>query len=229
MRNLAPRRTRLTLAAILPLAVATLPSTLAAVPAMATEDGLQAPDPVFPYRVTGVAAGDVLNLRMWAGPDGEIVGTLAPDAADVVLTGESSEFEGTVWWGVAMEGGKTGWANARYLSRIEDPVEPGPFPMACGGTEPFWGVTVRDGKAEFTSPETEPGSVTYAAEAWTIASARLYERATRLTAAEGTGFLAVQMVDSYCSDGMSESSYPYDGLLMTPAGTLYEGCCHRIR
>ena len=89
------------------------------------------------HAVTGVAANDVLNIRANTDFDAPVIGTLAPDAKGIEVTGISSDGK----WGRVNAGEQAGWVALRFLAR-----QPGPdwisldVPMTCYGTEPFWSL-----------------------------------------------------------------------------------------
>ncbi|MCC5999604.1 MAG: SH3 domain-containing protein [Pararhodobacter sp.] len=73
------------------------------------------------YRVVGVAANDVLNIRSGAGVSHGIVGMFPPDARNVQITGRIRTLNsGAVWVEVrsAMLPGGVGWVNGRFLDRF---------------------------------------------------------------------------------------------------------------
>ncbi|MCC5969003.1 MAG: hypothetical protein JJU15_03570 [Pararhodobacter sp.] len=71
-----------------------------------------------PYRVTGVAANDVLNIRSGPGTSHAIVGIFPPNARDIWISGRIRTLDsGAVWVEVrssALPGG-VGWVNGRFL------------------------------------------------------------------------------------------------------------------
>lgn len=67
------------------------------------------------YVVTGLTAGDKLNVRRDPGVDHEPVTSLATATA-VKTTGLRAEVQGAVWMQVEYLSGKKGWVNARYLT-----------------------------------------------------------------------------------------------------------------
>ncbi len=77
------------------------------------------------YRVTGVAADDVLNVRSGPGVENTIVGMLPPNASGITPTGQSAQAaDGGTWWQIAnpvLPGG-TGWVNAQFLAADAAPV-----------------------------------------------------------------------------------------------------------
>jgi uncharacterized membrane protein len=183
------------------------------------------PEPGISYRVTGVAAGDVLNVRRAADPGAEKIGSLSAGASGVVVTGSRVEWDGAVWWGVVLPRGESGWVNARFLTPESDRAGPETFPLACFGTEPFWSLRVGGGKAVFSDPEG--GEVAFSAGKTVIAAARLGRFAVPLSSRAGHGTLAAFRAYDFCTDGMSESSYPYEAIVMLPTGVVYSGCCER--
>lgn len=70
------------------------------------------------YRVVGVAANDVLNIRSGAGVSHGIVGIFPPDARNVRITGRIRTLgSGAVWVEVRAAGlpDSVGWVNGRFL------------------------------------------------------------------------------------------------------------------
>ena len=69
------------------------------------------------WRVVGVATDDVLNVRANGGVQYPIIGSLAHDDVDVVLSGwGSTQVDGTGWWGVRLADGTEGFVNRRFLA-----------------------------------------------------------------------------------------------------------------
>jgi uncharacterized membrane protein len=195
---------------------------LLATPAFATQE--LTPEPAMAYRVVGVAAGDVLNVRRDADAAAEKVGNLPADADDVVATGSRVEWNGSVWWGVLLDDGTRGWVNARFLMPVSADPDPETFPLACFGTEPFWSLKIVGTRAVFSAPDSEE---TFVAGETAVAIAHRGRLAVPLSAGGGHGALAAFRTYDFCSDGMSDTSYPYEAVLMTPGGAVYSGCCER--
>ena len=102
---------------------------LAATPAGAEDPSLPAL-----YAVTGVAGGDVLNLRTGPGTGFPIASTLPPDAKGVEVLALSPD---GAWAKTAGPEGPL-WAAARFLARQSGAGWDGPeTPLTCSGTEPF--------------------------------------------------------------------------------------------
>lgn len=69
------------------------------------------------WYVTGVAAGDVLNVRAAPTVNSEIVGILRPNQDDVsVLPIAANPIGETAWYGVRLPSGTDGFVNSRYLA-----------------------------------------------------------------------------------------------------------------
>lgn len=196
-------------------------------------NGSATPDPGLRYRVSGVAQNDRLNLRAQPEPQGQIVGTLAPDARDIIVTGQRQASGGSQWWRVvypSAEGGAA-WANSRFLkTQPSDGAPETNYPLQCGGTEPFWNLQIKAGQAKFSLLGAQGQDRTFTASDWLMARGLRDKFAIRLNEssnAEQSGYAAV-VRDAYCSDNMSDTLYPFNNVVILPDGTVYGGCCHRV-
>ncbi|MBA4012856.1 MAG: hypothetical protein C0481_13395 [Phenylobacterium sp.] len=107
------------------------------------------------------------------------------------------------------------------------PAAPAPAPAAAlpaafqgdldaHGTEPFWGVKIREGQIEFSTPESniafpnKGASVVDGKVVWENAEG---PRPIKITLREQAG----------CSDGMSDLTYPLAAEVAL-GGTTYKGC-----
>ncbi|TVR06908.1 MAG: SH3 domain-containing protein [Salinarimonadaceae bacterium] len=93
----------------------------AAAPTQPSGDAAQQQDAAAPpgYQVVGVAPNDMLNVRDRAGVSGSnVIGQLAPDARDVMRTGDVQDVGGRDWWHVSHPTlpPQGGWVNSRFLS-----------------------------------------------------------------------------------------------------------------
>ncbi len=71
------------------------------------------------YQVVFVDAQDVLNVRSAPGINNNLVGSLAPDADGISITGPGSMTAGSIW--VPIEyAGLAGWVNSRFLTTTID-------------------------------------------------------------------------------------------------------------
>ncbi len=195
---------------------------LLSTPAHAGQD--RQPVPEQRYVVTNVASSDVLNIRTQPDATAEILTSLPPDAKDIIVAGTSHESGSQTWWQVVTPKG-TGWVNASYLAPSGDnTTRETAFPLRCSGTEPFWGVNIADGKASFSTPESSEAFTASPME-WARGSLRHF--IVRLKMGEASGQLTVLRASPACSDGMSDTAFPYEGVLVKPDGTVLSGCCQR--
>jgi uncharacterized membrane protein len=161
--------------------------------------------------VTGVAADDVLNIRSSPSASATIVGWLPPQGFGIVATGARRTTGSTQWREIVWQDVR-GWVAARYVA---------PERIECGGTEPFWGLTISGGAAVFSSPEG--ADLTLTAGPWGQAIGRPWPQTVWLNRAGGQGVAVIAAMA--CSDGMSDTDYPYDMTLILPGGSVYTGCC----
>lgn len=193
--------------------------TLLARPSAALPEATPEPDAA--YRVVGVAADDLLNVRRQPGVGGEVVARLRPDRRGLVVTGKRVEAGGGVWWSVLLGAGEEGWVNARFLTPENPRLAARAHPLRCVGTEPFWSLKLGSTEARFETPE--------GAESWSFLAARIAPpaRAGMLKAGSRSGSLDARRAMPLCSDGMSDVGYPYEVRLRTPDGRDLAGCCSR--
>lgn len=84
------------------------------------------------------------------------------------------------------------------------------------GTEPFWGIKIADGQANYNNPDNLNG--------WDFA-------VTRFAGNNGLGFsgtmngeaITIALTPGACSDGMSDRAYPYVATIALGEATL-RGC-----
>lgn len=205
------------------------------------------PDPRHAFRVTGVASDDALNVRSSPSVGADIVGTLSPDTTDVTITGVRQRASESEWWEIVFlnTDNNVGWVNARFLEQAGREIQDArgnthsqnaapetEFPLACVGTEPFWGLRIADGEAAFS----RLGETGIEQEIWTASS---WIGATGLSPGwafgvwlgnkPDRGWAAVQRSFGHCSDGMSDNDYPYSVMIITPEGAPLGGCCRRAQ
>jgi len=169
------------------------------------------------YDVTGVAAGDVLNIRPAPDAGAEVIGTLAPDATGVEILSAAGG------WGLVNAGDRSGYVAMRFLKR-----EGGPdwnaleTPLTCLGTEPFWSLKIDPAQSEtrFQTPEDEVARVAAITGSW---PALPWSQTAAVALPDGLAVLS----PAECSDGMSDSSYGIaaDLFLTGPDRARLSGCC----
>ena len=170
------------------------------------------------YGVTGVAPNDTLAMRAAPDASATIVGAIPHNGEGILAAGGTTSGG---WSDVAYQG-KRGWVNARFLGIGNDPSSRLPALLECLGTEPFWRITLSPGAARADLLFIERGydfRLTYAASAmgrsdiWTV---------------KGTGGkaeMSLKVKRESCSDGMSDTNYPYSTGARVPSAELIAGCC----
>ncbi|MCB6178057.1 SH3 domain-containing protein [Rhodobacter sp. Har01] len=168
------------------------------------------------FDVTGVARGDVLNIRAQPSARAPVVDTLPPDARGIEVVAQIGA------WGAVNTGEGTGYASMTYLKPA-----PGPgwasleVPLRCVGTEPFWGLDYapEDQVLTLSLPDEGeremPVTATWPALPWSPL--------VGLGMAEGTAVLRPEE----CSDGMSDRTFglALDLFLTGAAPMHFAGCC----
>lgn len=184
--------------------------------AMAAQDMLPAL-----FNVTGVVAGDVLNIRTRPSANSPIIGTLPRKARGVEVVDISEDGR---WGRVNFDEG-TGYVALRFLAR-----QPGPswtsmqVPLSCLGTEPFWSFTTTDGDAILDVMDSGPDDL--AITEVIPAAGRSDVIGLQLSAQSSTGFASLHATQ--CSDGMSDRVFGISldlFLLQAEGATGYSGCC----
>lgn len=178
------------------------------------------------YRVTGVAATDVLNVRAGPGTEHQIIGSFAPGQSGVEVVGTTQDRR----WGRVILGEVSGWASMRFLARTGPDWNAGlPAPLYCSGTEPFWSFERLTGGGNFTrmGESAEPF-----VELWSGPPAGRTPQSFGLVLDSGTSTMTAFIRRGICSDGMSDRDYGIIAqfLLRGSDGTvLLDGCCRLTR
>lgn len=176
------------------------------------------------YRVTGVGADDVLNVRAEPSSGATAIGRFGAGEKDIEVVG----LDASGRWGRVNLGETAGWTAMRYLAR-----EPGgwdaeglPAPLTCFGTEPFWSFEAGPGgKAVWGEPGVEernlglevldtgiPGDV----------------RRALVGTEEGAVVVVAAVTPGSCTDGMSDRAFGLEALVVLTTGEtrgLRSGCC----
>ncbi len=170
------------------------------------------------YGVTGVAPNDTLAMRAAPDASATMVGAIPHTGEGIVAAGGTTPGG----WSDVAYNGKRGWVKARFLGIGNDPSTRLPALLECLGTEPFWRITLSPGaaRAELMFVERDYDfRLTHAASAmgrsdiWTV---------------KGTGGqseMSLTVKRESCSDGMSDTNYPYSTVARVPGADLIAGCC----
>jgi len=183
------------------------------------------------YDVTGVAPGDVLNIRDAPGTQGQIFDRFRPEETGIeVVRADVSERWARVRMGEIM-----GWASLAFLERqpagqgFSDP----PQALSCGGTEPFWSLSIAAGKGgryggEFINFATMEVPEEVSMEAPQAAPNDLRQLGSFGRRVSEAAPLTLGLSRQLCSDGMSDVEFGFSALVIATAesGTqVLGGCC----
>ena len=166
------------------------------------------------FTVTGVSAGDVLNVRAEPSASARIVATLAPGSTGVEVVQLSPDRRGGLM--PFREG--AGWVSMRFLAREAASGSPLPRPLLCRGTEPFWALSVTGTGAVFETPDGGAIPLRRHGEVAGFGGGVLAFDA-------GGETLDLTVVRKACSDGMSDRPYGFTAFVWNRGETFLEGCC----
>lgn len=178
-------------------------------------------DRVFPQlaTVTGVSAGDTLNIRSESRGSSADIGDLQPSSTVEVL-----EVEQTGKWARILHEEGSGWIAARFLNATPYKTTHAGVPLGlmCIGTEPFWSLSLNtDQTLTFEQPSFGRRTLN---STWSTRSVNSGG------AVYGIANQDVQAIlrRASCSDGMSDRIYGWEVDVLTNGAeqpTLLSGCC----
>ncbi|MFN4157187.1 MAG: SH3 domain-containing protein [Gemmobacter sp.] len=182
------------------------------------------------HDVTGVAIGDMLNVRAEPRADSPIIGRLNPTARGIEVTALSADGR----WGRVNDEETAGWAAIRFLARQPRPDWTAlQTRMICSGTEPFWSMPVDAARGQGDLSRMGEGSWRLRID-WTApVHGRIGEIGLGL-AGDGVSGVA-SLTGETCSDGMSDrmSGIAIRLFLIDPTGGAARtqglgGCCSLV-
>lgn len=171
--------------------------------------------------VTGVTAGDTLNIRERPDAKAAVVATLPAGARGVEVVAERRG------WALVSTPERSGWVNARYLKLRTDVWDHGALPatLSCSGTEPFWSLRQLASRLVF---ETPGRSRTLDRRA-VLSSEGAASDGRAVIAGDKVGRMTAVIRPAQCSDGMSDRVYGLSAtLLFDGSGSpsrMLTGCC----
>lgn len=168
------------------------------------------------FRVTGVAADDVLNVRAEPSASSAIIGDVGTSGAMVEVVDEDPQAR----WGRVVHGEGNGWVSLAYLAPAEiETIGTTAIPagLHCSGTEPFWSLWLGPREAAFETPEVGPAAVPV--KTAVTAAGRI-----GFPAAVTAGDMTAVVRPMACSDGMSDRLYGWT-VDVIRGGVLHTGCC----
>ena len=170
------------------------------------------------YGVTGVAATDTLAMRAAPDANANVVGTIPHNGEGIAATGNTTPGG----WSEIAYRGKRGWVNAQFLGLGNDAGTRLPALLECMGTEPFWRITLSPGtaRADLLFVERVVNyRLTHAASAMGRSDVWLVK------GADGQTEMSLTVKRESCSDGMSDTEYPYSSVAHVPGADIIAGCC----
>jgi len=186
------------------------------------------------FRVSGVAADDVLNLRSEPDAEAPLRGGIPAWTTHVEGVGEPTTVGAAVWQRVQYAG-VTGWVNARFLARNPDgpPPQPPPpsrievlTPLLCFGTEPFWSLHFGADGAVICGAACEAPVGLRVTKV--LANREGEPDGFDLADSKGSRWMrAVVSRTGKCTDGMSDNVYPFEFTGSVSSGNFI-GCCRRL-
>ncbi len=174
------------------------------------------------FDVSGVAAGDQLNIRGGPTVSTSIIGGLAPDAKSIEVTALSE----TRRWGRINTGEGTGWIALRYLARqSEHGWREAEAPLRCFGTEPFWSMPIFLPTHRIEFHEPGEGGFELVADAGTLPTTAFPPTLAVPFSGMREGMVVIRE-NAACSDGMSDRLYGLEAQVYWRGDTHgLSGCC----
>ena len=100
--------------------------------------------------------------------------------------------------------------------------------LDCSGTEPFWGLKIGGGKIVLDEANTGKTPLLTvaprAAQGRPADLVRVYQTRTLGAKRQYVTIVIRKADNNSCSDGMSDTAYPYSAIVIKPSCVL-EGCC----
>jgi len=182
------------------------------------------------FQVVDVAPTDVLNVRATPHSTAVKLTSLPFDATHIDATGKT-QMVGDASWVEIHVGTQTGWVNAHFLSPMgtaeEQPISLFQEPLSCSGTEPFWGLQIKDRIGELDSISDDHSTILFRTSRQPggipiIWSLRGHTKSSQ------SSVIAILEETNQCSDGMSNLLYRYSIRLDVADGPFFAGCCNRL-
>lgn len=169
------------------------------------------------YSVVNVRPGDFLNMRAAPRPDAPVVLTIPFDAEGIQLTGRRS---GGNWVEITFQR-RRGWVNAHFLGLASGRYQIPAF-LDCTGTEPFWSIALSPGYAK--------ADLMFAERRYLFRITRFQQAMNRTDIAHITGRsrnanMSLIVRHEVCSDGMSDTRYPFSAVALISGVNTIAGCC----
>lgn len=189
------------------------------------------------YKTTNLAPGELVNLRAAPSTTAKSLARLPINTGGIVPTGEEKKVNNTTWVRVYWSG-VGGWMSKAYLTADNEltntkpsttsnkpttkPASTTTTVMKCTGTEPFWNIEITDKQLKVKMMDG-PRYVVPVSFRQTSANNRTI---AVIAGANGTNSAQtfLQKTDN-CSDGMSDTNYPYSITGVVNGRQVISGCC----
>ena len=192
------------------------------------------------YAITGVETSAFVNLRSGPSTAKSVITKIPSNGDGIVATGEEKKVAGQLWAKVYWQG-KGGWISKRYLRKdtaaiVTKPkptatnTKPAPAPakqvvMKCTGTEPFWGIDITESKLNVNMADGPQYQVPVLFRQTSANNRKI----AVIAGANGPNntYVFLQKVEdaNACSDGMSDTKYPYTATATLNNQKVVSGCC----
>ena len=190
------------------------------------------------YKTTNLAPGELVNLRAAPSTTAKSLARLPINTGGIVPTGEEKKVNNTTWVRVYWSG-VGGWMSKAYLTADNEltntkPSTTGSKPsastkpatnttvMKCTGTEPFWNLEITDKQLKVKMMDG-PRYVVPVSFRQTSANNRTIAVIAGANATNSAQTF-LQKTDN-CSDGMSDTNYPYSITGVVNGRQVISGCC----
>ncbi len=183
------------------------------------------------YFVTGVSSDDILNVRNEATSKSDVVGVLAFDANNIVLTGKHIQ-QGKSLWVEIKHKDITAWVIKQYLAEqgrsIQNSSTSGIANLTCNGSEPDWFLKLDVHKKIIEFESLSFAKQTFLPQAIKASKNNTNQWFVTADAVQGKEKLNISLIETHqCSDDMSDFVYRYSMLINTVSHGAYSGCCNR--
>ncbi len=174
------------------------------------------------YDVSGVAAGDVLNLRAGPGVKHPVVGRYARNQRRISVLQLSDDSN----WGLVAHGEGRAWV-AMHSLMLQPRQVAGqlPEPLFCGGTEPGWDLSLDQGRAVFSDYDGKGPELRLR---WQGVADGMQPYFYGVRLADDSHEINAVITRDLCSDGMSDRPHGFsiNAILSGDWGNrMVTGCC----
>jgi uncharacterized membrane protein len=171
------------------------------------------------YGVYNVRPGDTLNMRVRPDARARVVATIPHNGEGITLTGRTAPGD----WVEANFNRNRGWVNARYLG-FGSGRWGLPAYLDCSGTEPFWSIAL--------APNVARADLMFAQRRYSFKLDRAKQAMNRadlwhIKASSRGGEMSLLVRHEVCSDGMSDTRYPFSAVALVGGHDVIAGCCRR--